>query len=611
MDECSRRPRSLSRRDERHRKDFVEERNLRPAYQDDETYSSSQSPIRRQKRQRRRSRSTRRSYSPPPSDYRKESMRTHTPACSTRSRQRRRHYRSQSRDHGRDSRKYPKNGSQSDGDWHDDDYKDECRKTKKSRRNKSRRQRSESSTSDSGYEEIQKKKDRRRKQRHKKQKRHRGGSASTSGSGPAKLPKILERGTGVVSDDDMVNGASKTANSLVTTTQDSAWTSKDPHVAVPQSSRTLDHQSTTSTEKKRYGDSEGHFQGGKGTVIADRYKILREVGLGTFGRVLECLDLKRHQGLSGRNQDHRDAKPFVALKIVRNIKRYHESALIEARIVDSINRKGGRGLSHCVVMYDAFSLDGHYCMVFESLGPSLYDFLKRNNYQPFPMVCVQDFTIQLLQALEFLHDLRLCHTDLKMENVLLVSSREKKIGKQWVPASTRLKLIDFGGACYDSDKKSSVINTRQYRAPEVILGVGWSMPSDMWSIGCILVELYKGELMFATHDNLEHLALMEQIIGPFPRHMIQAARNNSHSSLAKKGFGSDGGRHRMERVLDSETASYVRESDRLEQMMRSHEDYWFFDLLRMILVIDPSRRATARECLHFLSRIRRDALRFG
>lgn len=80
-----------------------------------------------------------------------------------------------------------------------------------------------------------------------------------------------------------------------------------------------------------------------------------------------------------------------------------------------------------------------------------------------------------------------------------------------VPESTRIKLIDFGGAHYNSDrKKSSVINTRQYRAPEVILGLEWSMPSDVWSLGCILAELYLGGLLFATHDNVEHLALIEK-----------------------------------------------------------------------------------------------------
>jgi dual-specificity kinase/CDC-like kinase len=59
-------------------------------------------------------------------------------------------------------------------------------------------------------------------------------------------------------------------------------------------------------------------------------------------------------------------------------------------------------------------------------------------------------------------------------------------------------VIDFGGATYDDEYKSTVINTRQYRGPEVILETGWSFPSDMWSAGCLIAEIYSGELLFAT-----------------------------------------------------------------------------------------------------------------
>lgn len=62
-----------------------------------------------------------------------------------------------------------------------------------------------------------------------------------------------------------------------------------------------------------------------------------------------------------------------------------------------------------------------------------------------------------------------------------------------------MAVIDFGGATYDDDEhKSTIVNTRQYRAPEVILEVGWSFPSDLWSAGCIISELYTGDLLFAT-----------------------------------------------------------------------------------------------------------------
>jgi serine/threonine protein kinase len=172
-----------------------------------------------------------------------------------------------------------------------------------------------------------------------------------------------------------------------------------------------------------HDDSIGHFRGGRGTLIADRYRIIRDVGFGTFGRVVECLDLESRRRSSQLDQRHKrslsssSTEKYVAIKIVRKVKRYNESAQIEARIVqDHVNRRGGRGVTHCAILHDAFTFSGHFCMVFENLGLSLYDFMKRNKYQPFPMACIQDFTVQLLQTLEFLHSFRLIHTDLKVRS---------------------------------------------------------------------------------------------------------------------------------------------------------------------------------------------------
>ncbi|CAN0415897.1 unnamed protein product, partial [Laminaria digitata] len=99
--------------------------------------------------------------------------------------------------------------------------------------------------------------------------------------------------------------------------------------------------------------------------------------------------------------------------------------------------------------------------------------------------------------------MKLIHTDLKPENVLLKSWQEREVTLDngdviRVPANPRIKVIDFGGATYEHDSHASVVNTRQYRAPEVILGLRWLYPSDLWSVGCIIAELYLGDLLFAT-----------------------------------------------------------------------------------------------------------------
>jgi dual-specificity kinase len=129
-----------------------------------------------------------------------------------------------------------------------------------------------------------------------------------------------------------------------------------------------------------------------------------------------------------------------------------------------------------------------------------------------------------------LHDLSLIHTDLKPENILLVNNAYQTFTyNRNIPSSSttqtrtarhrrvlldpEIRLIDFGSATFNEEYHSSVVSTRHYRAPEIILNLGWSFPCDIWSIGCILVEFFTGDALFQTHDNLEHLAMMEAVIG--------------------------------------------------------------------------------------------------
>lgn len=127
-----------------------------------------------------------------------------------------------------------------------------------------------------------------------------------------------------------------------------------------------------------------------------------------------------------------------------------------------------------------------------------------------------------------LHDLNLIHTDLKPENILLVRNEYQTFTyNRTIPSSStttsrsarhrkvlldpEIRLIDFGSATFNDEYHSSVVSTRHYRAPEIILNLGWSFPCDIWSIGCILVEFFTGDALFQTHDNLEHLAMMEAV----------------------------------------------------------------------------------------------------
>lgn len=110
-----------------------------------------------------------------------------------------------------------------------------------------------------------------------------------------------------------------------------------------------------------------------------------------------------------------------------------------------------------------------------------------------------------------------------------------------------------------------------------------------------MVELFQGELLFATHDDIEHLALIEQVIGAFPRRMLKRGKN---TEMVNEAFDRTGA-HRMERVLPRESYSYVKRTGSLESLTSGTEK-WFLSLLRQILVTDPDERATARDALRKL-----------
>jgi dual-specificity kinase len=144
--------------------------------------------------------------------------------------------------------------------------------------------------------------------------------------------------------------------------------------------------------------------------------------------------------------------------------------------------------------------------------------------------------VPALPPLAVLHSQRLVHTDLKPENVLLLATGYDKEpvapGSKHmtrVPHSSAIRLIDFGSATWEAQYHSTVVSTRHYRAPEVILGLSWSYPCDIWSVGCILVELLTGDALFQTHENLEHLAMMEVVLGPIPPALIARADRHAQS----------------------------------------------------------------------------------
>jgi serine/threonine protein kinase len=233
---------------------------------------------------------------------------------------------------------------------------------------------------------------------------------------------------------------------------------------------------------------------------------------------------------------------------------------------------------------DYFYYREHLFIVCELLRDNLYEFYKYNRESGeelyFTLPRLQRITRQCLVALQYIHSLGLIHCDLKPENILIKSYSRCEV-----------KVIDFGSSCFVTDHLSSYVQSRSYRAPEVLLGLPYGQKIDLWSLGCILAELWTGNVLFLNDSIVTLLARVVAIIGPFPRSMIQRGR------YAHKYFTPEG--QLYEKDEDKTPGLFHLHPKRTSLRHRLHtDDVYFLDFLRQLLRVNPDERPTATEALN-------------
>ncbi|KAL1820301.1 hypothetical protein ACET3Z_015170 [Daucus carota] len=375
------------------------------------------------------------------------------------------------------------------------------------------------------------------------------------------------------------------------------------------------------------------------TFASGRYIAQRKLGWGQFSTVWLAYDTQSER--------------YVALKIQKSAPEFAQSALHEIEVLSAITN-GDPTNSKCVVrLIDHFKHVGpngqHWCMVLEFLGDNILRLIRYNRYKGLEINKVREICKCVLTGLDYLHrELRLLHTDLKPENILLLSTinsskdpiksgtapilekpegvsngsatmsaiekrlkqrarravatiSTKRGGFASAPKPPRCldgidmncKIVDFGNACWESKKIAEEIQTRQYRAPEVILQSGYSFASDMWSFACTAFELATGEMMFAPKgtqgfsEDEDHLALMMELLGKMPRKIAIGGRRS------KDYFDRHGDLKRIRRLKYCALDRLLVDKFKLSNTDARE----LAEFLSPILDFAPEKRPTAQQCL--------------
>lgn len=330
-----------------------------------------------------------------------------------------------------------------------------------------------------------------------------------------------------------------------------------------------------------------------GDIIAGRYEIVEYLGSAAFSRAVKCVD-----HLKGT---------AVCLKIIKNNKDYFDQSLDEIKLLTIIkNACAGRCDDfHVLELYDYFYFKEHLFLVCELLRENLYEVYKYNRQSGetlyFSVARLQRVAWQSLIALNFIHRRNLMHCDLKPENILIKSYSRSLI-----------KVIDFGSSCFTTDQLSSYVQSRSYRAPEVVLGYPYDQRIDMWSLGCILAELWTGRVLFQNESLATLIAKHIGVIGlqKSDRFYLKQAPLADEIFTAdgvlfeKKNANASNAANAPSSAANTSSNSSANSTDFIQikrttlKRRLQTSDHLFLSFVSSLLRINPEERPTSWQAMH-------------
>ncbi|OMJ66215.1 hypothetical protein SteCoe_37026 [Stentor coeruleus] len=296
--------------------------------------------------------------------------------------------------------------------------------------------------------------------------------------------------------------------------------------------------------------------------IAFRYEIIALIGKGSFGQVLEVYDHKE--------------KNNIALKVIKNKKKFSQQAKIEIEILEAVKSFDQGKVSNIIEIQEDFIFRNHICIAFELYSLNLYELLKRNSFKGLSFGFIKKIALQLFQSLKTLEECQIIHCDLKPENILLMNMTRPNV-----------RLIDLGSSCYISQRLYTYIQSRFYRAPEIILGIPYTMAIDIWSLGCVLTELYTGIPIFPGENEADMLYCMMEILGIPPENMINI-------STRKHLYFDNYGEPKIK--LNSRGRKRIPGTRSLRSILKGAEDE-FFQIIEGCLKWNPAERIKPDDAL--------------